>query len=83
MAPEVLTAMDVVLRLEKKMDDGFAEIKQELGGVLKDHEERIRVVEKSGIVLRGVWVTLGVITSVVAGSAGLIIGVLAYTGTGA
>ncbi len=72
MAPEEsLSALQVALRIEAKMDR-----------VLEDHEERLRVVERSGIVLRGVWVTMGVITSVVAGSAGLIIGVLAYTGSG-
>lgn len=68
---EFLTAMDVVLRLEAKVDT-----------VLEDHEERIRAVERSGIILRGAWLTLGVVTSVAAGSAGLIIGVLTYTGSG-
>lgn len=69
---EVLTAMDVVLRLEKKVDV-----------VLQDHEDRLRVVEKSGVILRGMWLTLGVAASVIAGSAGLVMGALTLLSRGA
>lgn len=70
MVDNSLSALDVALRLEVKVDK-----------VLEDHEQRLRVVENTGIILRGAWVTLGVVASIVAGSAGLILGVLTYTGS--
>jgi hypothetical protein len=69
---EVLTALDVALRLEAKVDI-----------VLADHEERLRVVEKGGIILRGIWMTLGVICGVIAGTAGLVMGALTLFSNGA
>ena len=64
---DVLTAMDVVLRLEAKVDV-----------VLEDHEERLRTLEKAGFRLSGAWATVGIISATLSGTAGLAVGALAY-----
>ena len=60
---DVLTAMDVVLRLEAKVDV-----------LLEDHEQRIRGLEKSGFRLSGAWATLALVCATLAGAAGLALG---------
>ena len=59
----MLTALDVVLRLEAKVDT-----------VLEDHEDRIRELERSGFRLSGAWATVGLASAVLAGTAGLALG---------
>lgn len=64
---DVLTAMDVVLRLEGKVDV-----------VLADHEDRIRELEKSGFRLSGAWATVGIVSATLAGMLGLALGALSF-----
>lgn len=61
-----LTTLEVVLRLEEKIDK-----------IMEDHEQRIRRIESTTFRLSGVWAAIGISVSVLAGAAGLVIGAAA------
>jgi hypothetical protein len=74
------TVKEILLDHVKTTDENFLKLETKLDIISLDHETRIRVLERSGSRLSGVWSTLTLAGAFVAGTAGLVIGVLAYVG---
>lgn len=79
-----VTTKDIVLGLDSKVDAliaGMAKLDGQMAPVIAttiDHETRLRTLEKFSIRLSGAWVTVGIGSSVLAGVAGLVVGVAAF-----
>lgn len=69
-----LTVREMVSEIRQELKEMRAEVAQR--AVTDDHEERIRGLETATHTLRGVWLTLGVAASLIAGAAGLVLGVI-------
>jgi len=64
-----LTIEQWLERVEKKVDE-----------VLEDHENRLRSLEGTRLMVKGGWWMLGLLASTLAGGTGLILGVYALVG---
>lgn len=58
--------------LEEKIEDGFSSLHSKIDGALKDHEDRIRVVERIQTEQAGGWKLLTVIGAIAAAVGGVI-----------
>ena len=65
-----LTLRELVLEIREDVRGLRTETKVELATL----DTRVEKLETSGLILRGAWMTLGVLISVVAGGAGLALG---------
>lgn len=68
-----LSLRELVLDIRGDVKELRQEVKQELDG----HHVRINLLENHTLILRGAWMSIGVTASVVAGTAGLLIGIYA------
>lgn len=66
-----LTLRELVLEIR----DDVRALRDDTRVSLAQHDTRIEKLENSGLVLRGAWMTLGLMASIVAGGAGLVLGV--------
>jgi hypothetical protein len=71
-----LTMRDVVLEIRADVKDLKATAASKTD--IEDHETRIRGLEQAGFRLSGAWSTVGVLGGVLAGIAGLALGLLSF-----